>query len=87
MSQDSTELKREPETFVTAIPHEDHEYLFRRFPDGKPPGQIKAFVRRKGSEKRVPLKRLPTPQLQNTFVALTGKKPEELGLVASDGAW
>ena len=75
----------EPETFVSSIPHENHEYLFRRFPDGKPPGQIKAFVRKKGHEKRVAFVDLPTPELKSTFVGLTGKTPEELGLTT--GAW
>jgi hypothetical protein len=72
---------------LAVVPHEDHEILFIEYLDGNPPrkgdtpGQIKAFKRRKANEKRVPLHELPTPELQKKFIALTGKEPEELGLV------
>ena len=62
--------------------HGPAEFLFYEFPNGNPPGQIKAFVREKLAphERRIPFDNLPTTALQETFVSCTGKKSEELGV-------
>ena len=65
---------------------EGREYLFHRIPDGNPPGQIKAFVRKGRSEHRVALAHLPS-EMQKRFIELTGKQPEELGLTDRSGGW
>jgi hypothetical protein len=75
-----------PELKATGT-YDKQEYLFYEFPNGNPPrrddkpGQIKAFVREGFSEYRVPFDKLPTADLQEKFVALTGRKADEIGVV------
>ena len=76
--KDGPELK-------AAVSHGNEEYRFYQIPNGNPPGQIKTYV--VGSkltfEKRVPFDKLPTTALQEHFVALTGKKAEDIGVTVT----
>ena len=83
-----TTAEKPPVPDDLVVSHGDHEVVFRTYPNGNPPGQVKAFMRKQGrGEKRIALAALPTAALQRTFVGLTGKTPEELGLRAGGGGW
>ena len=68
--------------------HGKEEYRFYEFPNGNPskcgdkPGQIKAFVcvSRSSFERRVPFDKLPTAELQEQFLSLTGRSAAEIGI-------
>lgn len=84
----TSEAKQKGGVLRATASHGNDDYSFYEFPEGDPsrcsgkPGQIKAFAStfKNPYERRVPFNELPTKALQETFIALTGRTAEEIGV-------